>query len=190
MNKKMVYRFALTQWVTLIRRSFAKLKYKSDNRLSKRRHRRIIEAVVAMNSPLVGKKVKDVSFRQSYNAVIIARRQGLGRGRGGTRSDMGDTNTSRTYSKSNAEGVISSLEENTEEGEGKNMYVCLDTKGARGCDCNTSWGEVVFCPGDSLLMVASAGFSKLHATSRLFALVTELADSKPRRDDTWKDMAR
>eukprot|EP00520_Triparma_pacifica_P012505 CAMPEP_0118657136 /NCGR_PEP_ID=MMETSP0785-20121206/13854_1 /TAXON_ID=91992 /ORGANISM="Bolidomonas pacifica, Strain CCMP 1866" /LENGTH=388 /DNA_ID=CAMNT_0006550027 /DNA_START=160 /DNA_END=1322 /DNA_ORIENTATION=+ len=84
--------------------SFAKLKYKSDNRLSKRRHRRMIEAVVAMNSPLVGKKVKDVSFRQSYNAVIIARRQGLGRGgMGVARSDAGETNGTRTYSRSNAE---------------------------------------------------------------------------------------
>jgi hypothetical protein len=166
------------------------MKYKSDNRLSKRRHRRIIEAVVAMNSPLVGKKVKDVSFRQSYNAVIIARRQGLRRGRGVTRSDMGDLNTSRTYSKSNEKDSVVDLEENAEGVKGGKTYICLDTKDAPDCDCNTSWGEVVFCPGDSLLMVASAGFSKIHASSRLFALVTELADSKPRRDDNWKDLAR
>lgn len=162
----------------------------------------MIEAVVAMNSPLVGKKVKDVSFRQSYNAVIIARRQGLGRGgMGVARSDAGETNGTRTYSRSNAEVVVANFEgeDGQEEGscggggggeDGCNEYICLDTKGISSCDCNTSWGDAVFSPGDSLLMVASSGFAKLHASSRLFALVTELADSKPRRDDTWKDVGR
>ena len=175
--------------------SFAKLKYKSDNRLSKRRHRRIIEAVVAMNSPLIGKRVKDASFRQSYNAVIIARRQGLGRGRTNTRLGEEESSSARTYSRGNAGAGAAKLGEDLEMSCGGggcelNEYVCLDTKDVGNCECNTSWGEVVFSPGDSLLMVASSGFAKQHATSRLFALVTELADSKPRRDDNWKDMAR
>ena len=63
-------------------------------------------------------------------------------------------------------------------------------KGVNHRDCNTSWSDVKFCPGDSLLMVTSSNFVKEHSNGRLFALLTEIQDSKPRRDDNWKDFMR
>ncbi|GMH67786.1 hypothetical protein TL16_g04768 [Triparma laevis f. inornata] len=168
--------------------SFARVKHKADNKLSKRRHRRIIEAVIDVNSPLVGKTIKEVAFRQSYNAVVVARRPGItfsGGGGGG-----GVTKQRSVSSCGERNSLANRLQEEGLEMNPKvdgDSYVNLSFS---ECDCNTSWGAVKFCPGDSLLLVASSSFVKQYSNSSKFALVTELSNSKPPRNDTSKDLLR
>ncbi|GMI41469.1 hypothetical protein TeGR_g4533 [Tetraparma gracilis] len=185
--------------------SFARTKdkAKSSNSLSKRRHRRMVEAVVGVNSPLVGKTVKEVAFRQQFNAVIIARRHGV---LPGFRTSVATSSSpSRRTLSRDIDGARQSLGggllsdelnavADVEDGgvpatnKGKTNNVCLDSK---NCDCNTSWSKTRFCPGDSLLLVASTGFAKqFSSNSRFFALATEIADSKPPRQDSAKDIGR
>ncbi len=169
--------------------SFGRTKFKSDNKLSKRRHRRIVEAVIDVSSPLVGKTVKEVSFRQSYNAVIIARRHGLLSSSAARRHSYEETRRS-TSKECHDHCMTTALEEGASScSPGKTAkYVSICT--STDCDCNTSWGEVKFGAGDSLLMVASSSFVKQNSPSRAFALATELADSKPPRNDNTKDLMR
>lgn len=185
--------------------SFARTKdkAKSSNSLSKRRHRRMVEAVVGVNSPLVGKTVKEVAFRQQFNAVIIARRHGV---LPGFRTSVATSSSPsrRTLSRdidgarqslgggllSDELNAVADVEDGgvTATNKGKTNNVCLDSK---NCDCNTSWSKTRFCPGDSLLLVASTGFAKqFSSNSRFFALATEIADSKPPRQDSAKDIGR
>jgi hypothetical protein len=199
--------------------SFARTKEKANASLSKRRHRRIVEAVVDVNSPLVGKSVKEIAFRQTFNAVIIARRHGISKQDGAIwmqnkarsltsnfvrtdrdsftapapvfgRLDGSDHagNQRRAHGTSLSVEDSSNSEKMSGDGKKKDNNVSLKSK---NCDCNTSWSEVVFCPGDSLLLVASPGFVKqFSATSRYFALATELPDSKPARVNSSKDIGR
>ncbi|GMH91499.1 hypothetical protein TrVE_jg11555 [Triparma verrucosa] len=170
--------------------SFARVKHKADNKLSKRRHRRIIEAVIDVNSPLVGKTIKEVAFRQSYNAVVVARRPGI---TFSTTPRQGPTKQ-RSVSSCGGAGERNSLANRLQE-EGLEMNPNSNSDGYvnlsfSDCDCNTSWGAVKFCAGDSLLLVASSSFVKQYSNSRFFALVTELSNSKPPRNDTPKDLLR
>ncbi|GMH82217.1 hypothetical protein TrST_g11685 [Triparma strigata] len=170
--------------------SFARVKHKADNKLSKRRHRRIIEAVIDVNSPLVGKTIKEVAFRQSYNAVVVARRPGI---TFSTTPGQGPTKQ-RSVSSCGGAGERNSLANRLQE-EGLEMNPNSNSDGYvnlsfSDCDCNTSWGAVKFCAGDSLLLVASSSFVKQYSNSRFFALVTELSNSKPPRNDTPKDLLR
>ena len=189
--------------------SFARTKDKANKSLSKRRYRRIVETVIGVNSPLIGKTVKETAFRQTFNAVIIARRHGLSRPStvrpGGSVSFSGRNPSTDRESISGGGGrLLDSPSRVTTEGARKRKTSdveggeCGEFSRARNvtllpknCDCNTSWSDIRFCPGDSLLLIASPGFVKqFSATSRYFALASELPDSKPPRQDGVKDIGR
>ncbi len=88
--------------------------------------RNLVEAVVAMRSPLVGRNARQANFRNHYNAAIIA----------------------------------------------------VHRHGQR---VRAKVGDIVFEPGDTLLLETSPSFVRNHRNDASFALVSRVEGSTPRR---------
>ncbi len=95
------------------------------------RGRRLCEAVVSNNSPLLGQTIRDADFRAAFGAAVVAVH------RGGKRVEQ-------------------------------------------------KIGDIVLCPGDTLLLQTGAHFLRAHRNDPAFFLVSSVEQWRPlRRDRTW-----